>query len=73
MKESYSIVDKRVTPCTEPNGYQKDKRGQTQFYRRCTVCGTKKVRYVKMGSVPQTRSGTKRKTKKPNSGRGSKN
>ena len=22
MKESYCIVDKRVTPCTEPSGYQ---------------------------------------------------
>ena len=31
-----------------------------------SVCRTKKVRYVKMGSVPQTGSGmkTKRKTKK---------
>ena len=56
MKESYFMVDKRVTPCTEPSGYQKDKRGSTQFY----------CRYVKMGSVPQTGSGmkTKRKTKK---------
>ena len=26
MKESYCIVDKRVTPCTEPSGYQHDKR-----------------------------------------------
>ena len=25
MKESYCIVDKRVTPCTEPSGYQTDK------------------------------------------------
>ena len=25
MTESYCIVDKRVTPCTEPSGYQKDK------------------------------------------------
>ena len=24
MKESYCIVDKRVTPCTEPSGYQKE-------------------------------------------------
>ena len=31
MKESYCIVDKRVTPCTEPSGYQKDKRGRTQL------------------------------------------
>ena len=69
MKESYCIVDKRVTPCTEPSGYQKDKRGRTQFYCKCTVCGNKKVRYVKMGSVSQTGgkltgSGKKRKTKK---------
>ena len=61
MKESYCIVDKRVTPCTEPSGYQKDKRGRTQFYCKC---GRKKVRYVKMSQVPQTGSGTKRKTKK---------
>ena len=27
MKESYCIVDKRVTPCTEPSGYQKIKEG----------------------------------------------
>ena len=27
MKESYCIKDKRVTPCVEPSGYQKDKRG----------------------------------------------
>ena len=49
MKESYSIVDKRVTPCTEPSGYQKDKRGRTQLFCRCVVCGNKKVRYVKLG------------------------
>ena len=49
MKESYCIVDKRVTPCTEPSGYQKDKRGRTQLFCRCVVCGNKKVRYVKMG------------------------
>ena len=47
MKETYCIVDKRVTPCTEPSGYQQDKRGRTQFF-----CGIKKVRYVKMGRVP---------------------
>ena len=64
MKESYCIVDKRVTPCTEPSGYQKDKRGRTQLFCKCAICGNKKVGYVKMGSVPQTGSGTKRKTKK---------
>ena len=53
MKESYCIVDKRVTPCTEPSGYQKDKRGRTQFYCKCAVCGNKKVRYVKMGPTGQ--------------------
>ena len=69
MKETYCIKDKRVTPCTEPSGYQQDKRGRTQFFCRCAVCGNKKVRYVKMGGVPppitplQTGSG-KRKTKK---------
>ena len=66
MKESYCIVDKRVTPCTGPSGYQKDKRGRTQFFCRCAVCGNKKVRYVKMGptgTVSQTGS-DKRKTKK---------
>ena len=60
MKESYCIKDKRVTPCTEPSGYQTDKRGRTQFFCHCAVCGIKKVRYVKM---TQTGSG-KRKTKK---------
>ena len=49
MKESYCIVDKRVIPCTEPSGYQQDKRGRTQFFCRCAVCGNKKVRYVKNG------------------------
>ena len=65
MKESYCIKDKRVTPCTEPSGYQKDKRGCTQFFCHCAVCGIKKVRYVKMGGVPPLQSGSgKRKTKK---------
>lgn len=52
MKESYCIKDKRVTPCVEPSGYQKDKRGRTQFFCKCGVCGIKKVRYVKMAGVP---------------------
>ena len=64
MNESYCIVDKRVTPCTEPSGYQKDKRRRKQFFCKCAVCGNKKVRYVKQGAVPQTGTGTKRKTKK---------
>ena len=68
MKETYCIKDKRVTPCTEPSGYQQDKRGRTQFFCHCAVCGIKKVRYIKMGGVPppitplQTGSG-KRKSK----------
>ena len=61
MVESYCIKDKRVTLCVEPSGYQKDKRGRTQYYCRCAVCGIKKVRYVKTGS--QTGSG-KPKSKK---------
>lgn len=64
MKESYCIVDKRVTPCTEPSGYQKDKRGRTPFFCRCAVCGSKKVRYVKMASVPQMGSGVVKKRRK---------
>ena len=64
MVESYCIVDKRVTPCVEPSGYQKDKRGRTQFYCRCAVCGTKKGRYVKTGSVSQTGSGKKSKKRR---------
>ena len=65
MKETYCIVDKRVTPCTEPSGYQKDKRGRTQFFCRCSVCGNKKVRYVKITPL-QTGSGKKRKRKSKN-------
>ena len=47
MNESYCIKDKKVTPCVEPSGYQTDKNGRRQFYCRCSVCGIKKVRYVK--------------------------
>ena len=31
MEETYCIKDKRVTPCVEPSGYQKDKNGRKQF------------------------------------------
>ena len=51
MKESYCIVDKRVTPCTEPSGFQTDKRGKKKFFCTCAVCGNKKVRYVKSGTM----------------------
>ena len=47
MEETYCIVDKRKTPCVEPSGYQRDKRGRLQFYCKCAVCGRKKVKYVK--------------------------
>ena len=57
MKESYCIKDKRVTPCTEPSGYQTDKRGRTQFYCHCAVCGIKKVRYVKKLVSPSEKAG----------------
>ena len=60
MNESYCIVDKRVTPCTEPSGFQTDKRGRTQFFCKCAVCGTKKVRYVNMGTTTQTGAGKKK-------------
>ena len=32
MEETYCLKDKRYTPCVEPRGYQKDKRGRTQFF-----------------------------------------
>ena len=62
MKETYCIKDKMVTPCTEPSGYQTDKRGRKQFFCHCAVCGIKKVRYVKMAQTGT--GGKKRKTKK---------
>ena len=46
IKESYCINDKRVTPCVEPSGYQKDRRGRNVFFSSCGVCGIKKVRYL---------------------------
>ena len=65
MKESYCVKDKMVTPCTEPSGYQNDKRGRKQFFCHCAVCGIKKVRYVEMDTATQTGAGgNKRKTKK---------
>ena len=66
MTESYCTVDKRVTPCTEPSGYQKNKRRRTQFFCKCAVSGNKKVRYVKTGTASQTGSGKKRKRKSKN-------
>ena len=77
MNETYCIVDKRVTPCTEPSGYQKDKKGRTQFFCTCAVCGNKKVRYVKQGNVspapPATMSGSGKGSGERNSKKKSKN
>lgn len=68
MKETYCLKDKRYTPCVEPSGYQKDKRGRTQFYCTCAVCGIKKVRYVKkngqVGTGRKPKSGQEKKFKK---------
>ena len=47
MEETYCIKDKKYTPCVEASGYQSDKNGRKQFYCHCTVCGIKKVRFVK--------------------------
>ena len=47
MEETYCIVDKRKTPCVEPSGYQRDKRGRLQFSCTFAFCGNKKVRYSK--------------------------
>ena len=69
MKESYCIVDKRVTPCTEPSGYQNDKRGRTQFFCRCAVCGNKKVRkldqLLKLEVVKREKQKRSQKTNQP--------
>ena len=70
MKETYCLKDKRYTPCVEPSGYQKDKRGRTQFYCTCAVCGSKTVRYVKengqVGTGRKTGKGRKTKRKSKN-------
>ena len=60
MEETYCLKDKRYTPCVEPRGYQKYKRGRTQFYCTWAVCGSKKVGYVKANG----QAGTGRKTGK---------
>ena len=44
--ECYCIKDKRVTPCVEPYGFQKDRMGRTQFFSKCGECGYRKIRYV---------------------------
>lgn len=69
MEETYCLKDKRKTPCTEPSGYQRDKRGRLQFCCKCAVCGTKKVRYVKeTGQMDnKTGTGTKKKSQKSRS------
>lgn len=72
MEETYCLKDKRYTPCVEPRGYQKDKRGRTQFFFYCTcaVCGSNKVKYVKengqVGTGRKTGKGRKTKRKSKN-------
>ena len=63
MEKTYCVKDKRVTPCTEPSGYQTDKKGRKQFFCHCAVCGIKKVRYVKMGATGAGVRKTKKKSK----------
>ena len=53
MEKTYCLKDERKTPCTEPSGFQKDKRG-------CAVCGTRKVRYIKENGQMGTGKGTKK-------------
>ena len=43
MKESYSIVDKRVTPCTEPSGYQRIKEGELNSFVSAQYVEPKKL------------------------------
>ena len=43
MKESYTIVDKRVTPCTEPSGYQQDKEGELNSFVNAQYVEPKKL------------------------------
>ena len=58
-------VDRRKTPCVEPSGFQRDKRRRLQFFCHCSVCGFKKVRYVKEnGQVGMGRKTGKKKSKK---------
>ena len=70
MKETYCLKDKRYTPCVEPSGYQKDKRGRTQLYCTCAVFGSDKARYAKengqVGTGRKTGKGRKTKRKSKN-------
>ena len=62
MAETYCIVGKRKTPCVDPSGYKRDKRGRLQFFCKCAVCRNKKVRNVKNSG--QVGTGKGRKTKR---------
>ena len=43
MKESYCIVDKRVTPCTEPSGYKLIKEGELNSFVNVQFVEIKKL------------------------------
>ena len=43
MKESYCIKDKRVTPCTEPSGYQTDKKEERNSFAIALFVELKKL------------------------------
>ena len=43
MKESYSIVDKRVTPCTEPSGTSRIKESELNSFVNAQYVEPKKL------------------------------
>ena len=43
MKETYSIVDKRKTPCIQPSGYQRDKKIDYNFIAPVLCVDIKKL------------------------------
>ena len=63
MDKTYCLKDRKETACVELSGYQRDKRGRLQFFCHCTVCGNKKVRYVKENGQVKTKSKTGKKKK----------
>ena len=65
MKETYCVANERKTPCVEPSGFQRDKKGRLEFYCKCAVCGRKNVKYVsengQVGTGKKTGRGKKSK------------
>ena len=43
---SYCVKQKKVTECTQPNGYKTAKNGRAMFWCTCAECGIKKTRFV---------------------------